>query len=190
MKPQTIMFFCFGMVQSVAGLETLQSPGILFCLSHVGTLRTPLICMQDCVSTCWDNSKYISTCVKVNETQCLCEDADFQGVRTAIVHVKCLTNILQVVLQCLYSQCQTTQFGSAVHLTLSACSNSGMDALDALPPLIRHHGLRKRGSPSNGYVSGHLSVSAIQSVARRSVSASAYVSARPTRIAGRFPTHA
>ena len=64
-----------------------------------------------------------------------------------------------------------------------------MNALDALPPLIRHQGLRKRGSPSNGYVPGHLSVSAVHSVTRRSVSASAYISARPTRIAGRSPTH-
>ena len=190
MKPQTTMFFCIGMVQSVAGLETLQSPGILFCLSHVGIPMTPLICMQDCVSKCWDNSKYVSTCVKVNETQCLCEDADFQSVRTAIFRIKGLAKRPQVVLQCLYSQCQTTQFGSAVHLTLSACSDSGMNALDALPPLIRHQGLRKRGSPSNDYVPGHLSVSAVQSVARRSVSASAYISARPTRITGRFPTHA
>lgn len=158
------------------------------CLLHVGTHRTPLICMQDCVSKCWDNSKYVSTCVQVNETQCLCEDADFQSVRNANCHLKCLVNRPQVVLQCLYSQCQTTQFGSAVHLTLSACSDSGMNALNALPPLIRHQ-VRKRGSPSNGYVPGHLSVSAVKSVARRSVSASAYISARPTRIAGRFPSH-
>ena len=56
-----------------------------------------------------------------------------------------------------------------------------MDTLDAFPPLIRHQNLRKRGSPSPGYTSGRLSASAIHSVARRSVSASAYVSARPTR---------
>lgn len=35
MKPQTITFSYFGMVQIVAGLDTLQSPGILFCLSLV-----------------------------------------------------------------------------------------------------------------------------------------------------------
>lgn len=62
-----------------------------------------------------------------------------------------------------------------------------MDTLDALPPLIRNQGLRKRGSPSIGYTSGHLSASAIHSVARRSVSASAYVSARPTRSLGHLP---
>ena len=92
-----------------------------------------------------------------------------------------------MVLQCLYSQCQTTQFGSALHQTLLACSDSGMDILDALPPLIRHQGLRKRGSPSIGYASGHLSASAIHSVARRSVSASAHMSARPTRSVGHLP---
>ena len=90
-----------------------------------------------------------------------------------------------MVLQCLYSQCQTTQFGSALHQTLTACSDLGVDTFDALPPLIRHQGLRKRGSPSIGYVSGRLSASATHSVARRSVSASAYVSARPTRSVGR-----
>lgn len=103
------------------------------------------------------------------------------------VHLKYFADKFQVVLQCLYSQCQTTQFGSALHQTLSACSDSAMDTLDALPPLIRHQGLRKRGSPSIGYASGHLSGSTIHSVARRSVSASAYVSARPTRSVGHLP---
>ncbi|CAD6592940.1 MAG: hypothetical protein ASARMPRED_006854 [Alectoria sarmentosa] len=140
-----------GSGKTVIGLKAFEPPG--------------------CVSKCWDNSKYVSTCVKANETQCLCEDAEFQSV----------------VLQCLYSQCQTTQFGFALHQTLSACSGSGMDTLDALPPLIRHQGLRKRGSPSIGYASGHLSGSTIHSVARRSVSASAYVSARPTRSVGHLP---
>ena len=93
------------------------------------------------------------------------------------------------MLQCLYSQCQTTQFGSALHQTLTACSDSGIDALDALPPLIRHQGLRKRGSQSIGYATGRLSASAVHSVARRSVSASAYVSARPTRSVGHLPAH-
>ena len=64
-----------------------------------------------------------------------------------------------------------------------------MDTLDVLPPLIRHQGLRKRGSPSIGYASGHVSASAVHSVARRSVSASAYVSARPTRSVGHLPAH-
>ena len=107
----------------------------------------------------------------------------------AAFYVECSSHEFQVVLQCLYSQCPTTQFGSALHETLLACSNSGTDTLNALPPLIRHQGLRKRGNPSVGYASGHVSASAIHSVARRSVSASAYVSARPTRRGGYLPTH-
>lgn len=155
--------------------------------------RTTLTRKQGCVSKCWDNSKYVSTCSKDNETQCLCEDAEFQSVCTPIMSrlpsKSALLMEFQVVLQCLYSQCQTTQFGSALHQTLSACSGSGMDTLDASPPLIRHQALRKRGSSNIGYASGHLSASAIHSVARRSVSASAYVSARPTRSVGHLPAY-
>ncbi len=29
---------------------------------------------------CWDNSKYVSSCTKLNETLCLCDDAHFQNV--------------------------------------------------------------------------------------------------------------
>lgn len=107
----------------------------------------------------------------------------------AAVRLKCIAEEFQVVLQCLYSQCQTTQFGSALHKTLSKCSDSGMDTLDALPPLIRHQGLRKRGSPTIGNASGHLSASAVHSMARRSVSDYAYVSARPTRSVGHLPAY-
>ena len=64
-----------------------------------------------------------------------------------------------------------------------------METLEVLPPLIRQQGLRKRGSQNTGYASGHLSASAIHSVARRSVKASALFSARPTRSIGRSPTH-
>lgn len=39
-----------------------------------------LIRAQGCVSNCWDNSKYVSTCTKGNETLCLCKDAHFQNV--------------------------------------------------------------------------------------------------------------
>ena len=114
----------------------------------------------------------------------------FRAYEPTRFHIKCIADGFQMVLQCLYSQCQTTQFGFALHQTLSACSDSEMDTLNAWPPLVRHQGLRKRRSASSGYASGHLSASALHSVARRSVSASAYVSARPTRSAGQLSTHA
>ena len=104
-------------------------------------------------------------------------------------------NVAQVVLQCLYSQCQTTQFGSALHRTLSACSGFDANTLEVLPPLIRHQGLRKRGIAN---IPGHVSASAVHSIARRSVStvhsvtrrsvsASAFVSTRPTRRVSNLP---
>ena len=102
---------------------------------------------------------------------------------------RCVADGFQVVLQCLYSQCQTTQFGSALHHTLSVCTDYGVDTSDASPPLVRHQSIRKRGSLSISSASGHLSASVIHSVARRSVSASAYGTTRPTRSIGHFPIH-
>ena len=148
---------------------------------------------QACVSKCWDNSKYVSSCLKANETQCFCQDTEFQSVCALVVLLssilRCVTNGFQVVLQCLYSQCQTTRFGSALHHTLSVCTDYGVEASDASPPLVRHQGIRKRGSLSISSASGHRSASVIHSVARRSVSASAYGTTRPTRSIGHLPVH-
>lgn len=98
-----------------------------------------------------------------------------------------LLTLNQVVLQCLYSQCLTSQFGPALHHTLSACSDSTPDTPDVEPPLIRYQSLRKRGAPTTGAASGHVSASAVHSVARRSASASAYqtFSARVNHRVGR-----
>ena len=104
-----------------------------------------------------------------------------------VFYLRCVADVFQVVLQCLYSQCQTTQFGSALHHTLSVCTDYGVDISDVSPPLVRHQGIRKRGSPSISSASGHLSSSAIHSVARRSVSASPYGTTRPTRSIGHLP---
>ena len=103
----------------------------------------------------------------------------------------CCWPILQVVFQCLYSQCQTTQFGSALHHALLECSNPETDIPDFLPPLIRQQGLRRRGSQPTASVSAPgqfrlvsaFAKVAVHSVARRGVLASAFVrySARPTR---------
>lgn len=94
--------------------------------------------------------------------------------------------VVQVVLQCLYSQCQTTQFGSALHHALSECSDYGVDASDFLPPLIRHEGLRKRTNLKVAYAT--VSASAIHSVSRRYASVSAGNNPRQTRSAAYAPT--
>ena len=140
--------------------------------------------IQGCLPRCWDNSQYVATCNVANETPCLCEDSQFQNVgkpqpRDWRVG---LTNSTKAVLQCLYSQCPTTQFASAMHFALLTCSGTNMDTSDTLPPLIRHQGLRKRGIPVTGVVSTHASASAVHSVLRRSVSGSAYRQTPTARI--------
>ena len=89
----------------------------------------------------------------------------------------------KAVFQCLYSQCQTAQFGSALHYALAECSSFTTDGSENLPPLIRHQGLRKRESPLTGYASGYASASVVHSVYRRYASASAPANPRPTRSA-------
>ncbi|KAI4110654.1 MAG: hypothetical protein LQ339_001231 [Xanthoria mediterranea] len=117
-----------------------------------------------CVPMCWENSKYVSSC---RESQrCLCEDAQFQGA----------------VLQCLYSQCQTSQFGCALHHTMAHCFEEDSQTVQTLPALIRHQALRKRQIPG-AYASASVSSSAVHSVARGQLSASALDNARPTRSA-------
>ena len=94
------------------------------------------------------------------------------------------------MLQCLYSQCQTSQFGSALHHTLKVCSSTHPNVLEIEPPLIRHQNLRKRGTILTGIHSGYISASTVHSKARRSVSASAYqtLSARAQNVSHRPST--
>ena len=106
-----------------------------------------------------------------------------------------VTHQIQVVLQCLYSQCPTTQFGSALHYALLECPSFGNNESEYLPPLIGHQGLRKRANKPLASVSaqvlGHyVSASAGRLLARRSVIASAFVRARPTRSQDRYPAQA
>lgn len=89
----------------------------------------------------------------------------------------------QAVFQCLYSQCQTAQFGPALHHALAECSRFVEEGSEILPHLIRHQGLRKRESPLTGYASGYVSASVVHSVYRRFASASAPANPRPTRSA-------
>lgn len=88
--------------------------------------------------------------------------------------------IFQAVLQCLYSQCQTAQFGSALHHALSKCSGLETGIAYLSPPLLREQGLRKRNKRTVEDTSDLGLAPAIGSVARQSASASA-TSKRPTR---------
>lgn len=89
------MLYGIGLLHSVVGLKTLESPGNSFSLPPFVLARTTLIRELGCASKCWDNSKYVSTCVQANEIQCLCEDAEFQSVclnYVAVFHLECIAD--------------------------------------------------------------------------------------------------
>lgn len=136
-----------------------------------------------CVPKCWENSKYVSNCP--GSAKCLCDDAQFQAVQSFSFITESPPSYLlsaQAVLQCLYSQCQTAQFGSALHYAIAQCSENDSRSNDILPALVRHKALHGRAVPSM-YASASVSASAIHSVARRQLSVSAPGNARPTRSA-------
>ena len=70
---------------------------------------------------------------------------------------------IQVVFQCLYSQCSTSNFGPALHHAISRCTSDGHEFLSIHPPLIRHDGLRKRWDFEADQQSGSLLSSAFAS---------------------------
>lgn len=48
------------------------------------------------------------------------------------------------VFQCLYSQCDTVHFGSALHFAISQCVDTGSPLVFGVPPIPNHNSLRKR----------------------------------------------
>jgi len=117
----------------------------------------------DCTSKCWDNSKLLSSCP--NESKCFCDDSEFQSA----------------VFQCLHSQCQTAQFGSAIHSALMECSGADTETHNVLPHLIRHQKSRKRHNAysdsgsvlATSYGSGYSSTSRTYSATFRHATGSA-----------------
>ena len=93
------------------------------------------------------------------------------------------TDTIKTVFRCLYSQCQTAQFGSALHFTLIECVDHKVQNSMVVPKLIGQHDLRKRVEHYPGFGSMVSSASVIQSSQRRYASVSASTSARPTRSA-------
>lgn len=75
------VFLGLELVQCVVGFEYVHPPGISDRHTCSGVSSTDI--SAACVSKCWDNSKYVSSCTGANETMCLCQDADFQNVGSA-----------------------------------------------------------------------------------------------------------
>lgn len=110
----------------------------------------------DCLPKCWDNSKYVTACR--DDGKCFCQDDEYQSVSEAssICGVsKC--SCPQVVFQCIYSQCPSAHFGSALHIALTNCSEFDTMEQRSLPPLLRQQSLRKRVLGAAEHPAGSLS---------------------------------
>ncbi|KAE8443431.1 hypothetical protein EG329_001828 [Mollisiaceae sp. DMI_Dod_QoI] len=79
-----------------------------------------------CAISCWENTKYVSKCSR--DISCLCSEPDYQNS----------------VFQCLYSQCDTVHFGSALHHVIAQCFGTGNEILFAAPPIPDRDSLRRR----------------------------------------------
>lgn len=54
------------------------------------------------------------------------------------------TNTVQSLFQCLYSQCDTAHFGSALHITISRCFSLGSEIVLSIPRIPNYDALRRR----------------------------------------------
>lgn len=79
-----------------------------------------------CAISCWENTKYVSKCS--GDISCLCSEPDYQNS----------------VYQCLYSQCETACFGSALHHVIAQCFGTGNEIIFAVPPIPNRDSLRRR----------------------------------------------
>ncbi|CAG8951844.1 hypothetical protein HYFRA_00005648 [Hymenoscyphus fraxineus] len=84
------------------------------------------VSVPECATSCWENTKYVTKCM--NDIFCLCEDAGYQNS----------------LFQCLYSQCDTVHFGSALHFAISQCVDTDSQIVFGVPPIPNHDSLRKR----------------------------------------------
>ena len=85
-----------------------------------------------------------------------------------------------MVLQCLYVQCQTSQFASAAHHALFQCTGQEFDDMEKPPSLIRRNGNRKRAVPANALQS-NFPMASVRFSAPPRVHVSGAAIARPAR---------
>ncbi|PBP22992.1 hypothetical protein BUE80_DR006161 [Diplocarpon rosae] len=80
----------------------------------------------ECALRCWENTKYVTKCS--GNPSCLCSDANYQSS----------------VFQCIYSQCDTAHFGSALHHAMAQCLGTKNEVFFAVPPIPNRDSLRRR----------------------------------------------
>ena len=91
--------------------------------------------------------------------------------------------------QCLYSQCQTADFGSALHLAITQCSSHDFMGSSFVPHILRQRGYEARSHDQNTKHVGSVSWSAIHhTIGYRSISPTRSVEYRPQATLTRPPT--
>ncbi|KAK0111275.1 hypothetical protein ONS95_001647 [Cadophora gregata] len=80
----------------------------------------------ECALRCWENTRYVSRCLE--DHACLCSDPNYQNS----------------VFQCIYSQCDTAHFGSALHHAIAQCLGTNNEVFFANPPIPDRDALRRR----------------------------------------------
>ncbi|KAH9895514.1 hypothetical protein F4778DRAFT_783871 [Xylariomycetidae sp. FL2044] len=78
-----------------------------------------------CASRCMVNSMFVTQCIDMN---CLCHKKDYQ----------------QSLFQCLYSQCDSDEYGSALSFTISLCMSKGAEIYMVAPGGINEETLKAR----------------------------------------------
>ncbi|KAE9370551.1 hypothetical protein N431DRAFT_546364 [Stipitochalara longipes BDJ] len=83
----------------------------------------------ECAVRCWENTQYVSKRKCAGDAACLCTESDYQNA----------------VFQCLYSQCDTVHFGSALHHIIAQCFGTGSEMpIFVAPPVPNRDDLRRR----------------------------------------------
>ncbi|KAJ5040317.1 uncharacterized protein L3040_005974 [Drepanopeziza brunnea f. sp. 'multigermtubi'] len=102
-------------------LKFLSLMAMLGCTIGQSGSATP-----ECALRCWENTKYVTKCSE--DQQCLCSDVNYQNS----------------VFQCIYSQCDTVHFGSALHHAIAQCLGTDNEVFFAIPPIPDRDALRRR----------------------------------------------
>ncbi|KAH7333455.1 hypothetical protein BKA65DRAFT_553800 [Rhexocercosporidium sp. MPI-PUGE-AT-0058] len=102
----------------------------------------------ECALRCWENTKYVSKCLE--DHACLCSDPTYQNVCLFLIPFMENSSSATVltspksVFQCIYSQCDTAHFGSALHHAIAQCFGTSNEVFFAVPPIPNRDTLRRR----------------------------------------------
>ncbi|KAL7620958.1 hypothetical protein AAE478_008269 [Parahypoxylon ruwenzoriense] len=90
-----------------------------------GTITAPPSGPPGCASRCMVDSMFTTRCL---DTRCLCKEKDYQ----------------RSLFQCLYSQCDTNDYGPALSHSISLCMSLGAEIYMVAPGVVDNEFLRSR----------------------------------------------